>query len=125
MGEISEYDRIQRIERFEGLRERLRRLESLLHPLHAAECDLDGFESLIEAFPLVMRGSERVRVRYASGGAGAADAPMPAGLEAEIIRKKVPPVAKPGRGRGWAPRAGSLDDDGPDDGADALVDAAS
>lgn len=98
--ELTEFERISLTERFEGLRERLRRVEGLMHPLNALECDLDAFEALIEALPHIVLGRERVVVRYAAR-TGGADAPMPDGVGVDVVRTTIPPIAKAGRGRGW------------------------
>lgn len=78
---------IEEQDAYETLRIRLREVEMLMHPAKAGVVDLKALAFIVEALKAVDAGER-----------------MPG-------KPNVPPVAKPGRGRGWKPRAGSLDDD--------------
>ena len=85
-------------------KEVLRRLlDQNFHPGAAASVDLDGLDGVIEALGRVLRG-ERVSVVSARGAA--LDAEAGVGHEVFTVVKKgaPPPIARPGRGRGWVPK---------------------
>jgi hypothetical protein len=70
---------IQAQERFEALRQQLRNAETKLHPSMAVSTDLERLEFVVECVESIVRGDEKLP-------------PKP----------NRPPVAVPGRGRGFA-----------------------
>ncbi len=154
-----DFHQLQRADRYESRKERVRSIADRMHHLLAANCCLDSLDAAIRALEGVALRGERLALAHAqaarrappaaeegeaddaeggarrrvtadgAGGEGAGpadgvagdalrpDAPgeehpaAPSGEEAppaadgpaELTVKQKPPVAKPGRTRGWAP----------------------
>jgi hypothetical protein len=101
---VTEPRPIELIERMGRLRMRLERVcERGMHHNLADQIDLDGLEAAVEAVEAVLRG-DRVSL-LTSQKVAAIEAAAVAEAEGRapvtLVRSQKPPVAKPGRGRGF------------------------
>jgi hypothetical protein len=103
--EVVEASLVRR-DRYGGLKARLERLTERMHPALADGCDLEGLEAVADALERVALHGDRIEVTSAQRVAAerrAAEAAVAveASPAPQLVVKQRPPVARPGRGRGF------------------------